>query len=446
MTGLELQTVATLFTERLLNNAAEGMLLAGLIWILLRVIGRQGANTRFAIWFSALLAIVALPFFGGSAPLGSPSLAPLHAYLGITLPSSWALYLFAIWASVAGLLLLRLGVGLWHVYQLRNDCSDVSLIRLDPAIAAILREFGSRHRVKLCVSRDVAIPAAIGFFRPVIIFPSRLLPELSAEEIRIILQHEFAHLCRRDHWTNLVQKILTALFFFHPAIWWIDKRLALEREMACDDVVLKQTASPKAYASFLILFSEKVQSFRALELVQGLAARMHQMSLRVTRILDTERPTRSRLGMSVLGLSTGLLALLVGTVPYMPPLVSFQSRGQLQRASTTKVPAQSISLPDLDHAGSAAILQRSAIAPMAIPAAFNPESVPPRLRAKLPGGAVTKRARAVPHRSANHATFIMFSRQYGPSGSEVWTLCIWKVGAGRLTERQLGSAVVLGSI
>ena len=63
MTAPELHTLAQVFTERLLNSAAEGMIVAGVAGLLLRLAGRQSASTRFAIWFSTLLAIVALPFF-----------------------------------------------------------------------------------------------------------------------------------------------------------------------------------------------------------------------------------------------------------------------------------------------------------------------------------------------------------------------------------------------
>jgi len=65
------------------------------------------------------------------------------------------------------------------------------------------------------------------------------------------LLHEFAHLGRWDDWTNLAQKLVRTIFFFHPAVWWIEKRLSLEREMACDDVVLAETQNPRAYAECL---------------------------------------------------------------------------------------------------------------------------------------------------------------------------------------------------
>ena len=63
--------------------------------------------------------------------------------------------------------------------------------------------------------------------------------------------HELAHVRRRDDWTNLVQHCINALFFFHPAIWWVSKRISLEREIACDDQVLHSTRRPRAYALLL---------------------------------------------------------------------------------------------------------------------------------------------------------------------------------------------------
>ncbi len=106
-----------------------------------------------------------------------------------------------------------------------------------------MEEFDSPRPVKLCVSDRLRVPTAIGFTKPLVVIPSWTMEELSAAELNPILLHELAHLRRRDDWTNLVQKILGALLFFHPAVWWIEKKLALEREMACDDLVLASTTS-----------------------------------------------------------------------------------------------------------------------------------------------------------------------------------------------------------
>ena len=99
---------------------------------------------------------------------------------------------------------------------------------------------------------------------------------------------------RKDDWTNLIQKILGALLFFHPAVWWIEKKLALEREMACDDLVLAQTTSPRAYAECLVSLAEKSFLRRGLALAQAAVDRVRNVSLRVTRILDVNRPQATR--------------------------------------------------------------------------------------------------------------------------------------------------------
>jgi beta-lactamase regulating signal transducer with metallopeptidase domain len=461
MTVPDLQSLAQLFTGRLLNTAAEGIVLAGLVWVLVRLIGRQNSGTRFVIWFSALLAIVTLPFLSrsGFGASYSPTLPPANLHGGITLSSSWASYLFAAWGVGAGLLLLRLSVGLWRVRQIRRKSSEVDLASLDPAMAGILQDFESRRQVKLCVSSEVAVPAAIGFFRPAIVFPAWLLPQLSPEEMKVILLHELAHFRRWDDWTNLAQKMVKAVFFFHPAVWWIESRLTLEREMACDDMVLAQTASPRAYASSLISFAEKLQNARALTLAQALVSGMRDMSLRLAQILDGKRPNHTALWKPILGLSAGMLALVFGAAPYAPQFVAFQtqsSRSQTRQIQATQQPTNAEAQPVAADAASsrteaAGVARRSSLAPQprAIPAAFNPRAamVPLELAAASPSRPVIMRAKATQEELPIQGTFVILqTAQYDDSGSGIWTLCIWRVGGGVLAQRQLESAVIVSSI
>ncbi len=461
MTIPDLQSLAQLFTGQLLNTAAEGIVLAGLVWVLLRLIGRQNSGTRFVIWFSVLLAIVTLPFLSGSGfgAAYSQTLPRANLHGGITLSNSWASYLFAAWGFGAGLLLLRLTVGLWRVRQIRRKSSEVDLASLDPAIAAILRDFKSLRQVKLCVSSEVTVPAAIGFFRAAIVFPAWLLPQLSPEEIKVILLHELAHFRRWDDWTNLAQKVVKAVFFFHPAVWWIESRLTLEREMACDDMVLAQTASPRAYASSLISFAEKLQNARALTLSQALVSRMRDMSLRVAEILDAKRPRRTVLWKPILGLSAGMLALVFSAAPYAPRLVSFQtqpSQSQMRQTHPTQQARNAEAQPVASDAASsrpvaARVARRSSLAPQprAISVALNSRAamVPLRLAAAPPSQPVIMRAKTEQEELPIQETFVILqTAQYDASGVAVWTLCIWRVEGGVLAERQLESAVIVSSI
>jgi Zn-dependent protease with chaperone function len=458
MTALQLQALAQVFAERVLNTAVPGMVLAGMVWILLRIAGRQNSGTRFAIWFSTLLAVVALPFlsglgFGGAHTLAFPS-AKQHRE--IILSSSWAYYLFAAWGAGAGLSLLGLSGGLWRVRQIRRRCVEVDLPTLDAEIGGILRGFKSRRTLKLCASSDVASPAAIGFFQPAIVFPAGLLSQLSVEEIKVILLHELAHLRRWDDWTNLGQKIVKALFFFHPAVWWIENRLTLEREMACDDIVLAHTTSPRAYASSLISFAEKLRYARGLALAQSLLSRVCQMSLRVTHILDARRPNRKGLGLPFLGVSAGLLALVLGAVPYAPRVVAFQSPSSTRRAQQVQLAQQAAKNEAAAGAADAArngTVAANLAADLAQPrptlAAFNPRTsvAPLRLKTMSPRRPLLMRARAERKDIPLQETFVILqTSRYDASGSQVWTLCVWKIGGESRGEQQWESALVLSLI
>jgi len=293
-----MQTIAEISAVRILDGLVEGTLIAVFAAVMLRLLHRQNSGTRFAAWFSALMAIAAVPFL---SDVGS-----FHAALGaqsivrpaITLPGSWALYLFAAWAVIAGWCLIRVGVGLKHLQALRKSCVPVDLSRLDArlhdSLISTMDRARENRKVSLCTSDRVQVPTAVGLFRPMVVVPRWAMEELSADELNQILLHELAHLSRWDDWTNLAQKVVKAVFFFHPGVWWIEKKVSLEREMACDDAVLAETANPRAYAECLTHLAERTLVRRSLALAQAALGRVKQTSLRVAKILDSRRPTGSK--------------------------------------------------------------------------------------------------------------------------------------------------------
>ena len=137
--ALNLQSVAQLSAERILNCTAEGMVIALLAWLVLRAIGPQNSNTRFAVWFAALLGIAMLPLFGNWASSG----AGMAQRSEITMPGSWALYIFAAWLLMAAAGLLRVGLGFWHLRRLRKSCVPVDVATLDPVLGKTLKDFDS---------------------------------------------------------------------------------------------------------------------------------------------------------------------------------------------------------------------------------------------------------------------------------------------------------------
>jgi hypothetical protein len=205
----------------------------------------------------------------------------------------------------------------------------------------------------------VRVPAAIGFRNPMIVFPAWTLQELSPEEINVILIHELAHVRRRDDWTNLLQKIVRAVFFFHPAVWWIDTRLSLEREMACDDAVLAETGNPRAYASCLVDLLEKSCARRGWAMAQAAVHRAHEASLRIAQILDPHRPTATRVRRLAPGLAGIFSVACVGILFSAPQLVAFMPETVALKTSIAET------------GDSAAISANSMPATAVIPASFH---------------------------------------------------------------------------
>src|ERR1700758_378439 len=123
MTTSGLQQMAQFILERVINSTPAGLLIAVFAWLLLRVIKRQNSGTRFAVWFSALLAVAVLPFVPRQAAGAAVARAPSHP---IMLPGVWAVAIFTGWALIAAVAATQLVVGLWNLRKLRRNCVAIA--------------------------------------------------------------------------------------------------------------------------------------------------------------------------------------------------------------------------------------------------------------------------------------------------------------------------------
>ena len=334
--SFSLQNLAQTSVERILNALPAGLLIAVFAWGLLRILRRQNSGTRFAVWFLALLTVAALPaldsFRGhtsllagmsGWSPMSWGSMRP-----AISIPAQWALVVFLVWAVGAGFGMMRLISGLWRLRRLRLGCSPIIAADLDPVVRKTLIAIRASRSVTVATSEEVRVPAAIGFWKRMIVLPAWALRELPPEDLNVILLHEFAHLRRWDEWTNLVQKIVRSLFFFHPAVWWIENQLSVEREMACDDAVLAQTANPHGYATCLVSLLEKSLAHRLSQkqwsMAQAAVHRAREASLRLAQILDKNRPVATRVWRPAVGIVGTFSLVCLLALPHAPQLVGFE--------------------------------------------------------------------------------------------------------------------------
>ncbi|MGO9097669.1 MAG: M56 family metallopeptidase [Bryobacteraceae bacterium] len=295
--------IAAAVLGTLLNGIIVGMALAAALWLMLRLLPRSSAATRYAVWSAALVAILSLPLLMLRAPAsgGQGSGLPTAALLTLPTPGGWVLWALAAWLAIGAILLARLAWSYRSMRRLKREARPLAMEE------ALIESAGGR-RVQLRASSRIPVPMAAGLFDPVILIPEALSEQLSEEEFRQVLLHELAHLRRRDDWTNLAQKVLEALFFFHPAVWCIARRLNLEREIACDDWVVAMTGAARPYAVCLTKMAHRSMFARAPQLAAGVVTRKGQVSRRVESLLGRRGAAG---GLSKIGVAagTGLLAM-----------------------------------------------------------------------------------------------------------------------------------------
>ena len=438
LNALDLHALAQISAERMLNCVGEGIAIALFAWLLLRLIGRRNSGTRFAVWFCALLAIALSPFLQFSIHDGSG--VAQSAYSAISMPHSWALYLFAAWGVMASLGLARVALGLWHLRFVRRSCTVIEPTSLDPLLRQTVDEFRAIRKVEIAQSEAVRVPTAIGLVKPAVVLPEWTLTELSATELNAILLHELAHLRRWDDWTNLAQKVLRALFFFHPAVWWIENRLSLEREMACDDLVLTKTANPRAYAECLVSLAEKNFLHRGIALAQAAVGRMRHTSQRILQILDARRPGGAQIWKPapwVVGIFSVVCLVSSARAPKLVAFDEVQTLVAKQTPAAVSTPfhplpettARVIPAAFVEHQVSKRVTVRQPRRRMLTAVAKQP-TMPRREAVMSMPPIVPASAPVVPEAiGAQQAVFVI--EEYGQSGPVVmWRISIWRFTVG----------------
>ena len=338
--------LAALLLDRMLICLVEGTALVAAVSLVLRLVPRKNSQTRFAVWLATLLAIAVLPLLRAEWRPHSPQSVNGHAL--VTIPAAWATYVILVWAAIAIAGLLRVAVGLWTLRRLRRNCTQVPTQLLGGELRTAITEFQKTRRVSILVSPQVKVPGAIGFLRPAVVLPPWLAEDLTAIELKYVVLHELAHLERWDDWTTLAQKLVKAVLFFHPGVWWIERKLFLDREMACDDAVLARAGSARVYAQCLARVAEKSFLRRQFALAQSAVDRVRQLSLRLAQILDEDRPRSKGLWKPALPVVTAFALFFAFSASRAPELVQISNAPPTVAATHSSAPAVT------ESAGSAA--------------------------------------------------------------------------------------------
>ena len=210
------------------------------------------------------------------------------------------LWLVEGWLVGVVILSLRSAGGLLLLGRLRRQSARAISAPLKDACLALQRRMGLRRIVEYCESHEIDAPAVIGWFRPVVLLPVSALTGLSQEQLEAVIAHELAHIRRMDAFVNLFQIFAESVLFYHPAVWWVSRRVRTEREHCCDDAAIAVCGDRLEYARALTL----MEGWRAAPRM-ALAANGSSLTARVKRLLGVETFHGTR----ALGFAVGLMCL-----------------------------------------------------------------------------------------------------------------------------------------
>jgi uncharacterized protein (TIGR03435 family) len=251
-------------TGALANHLWQSTLFVALVWLATLALRHNGARLRFWLWTAAsikflvpvsMLVGLGEQFRWRDAPaVVQPAisfviddvLAPASA-VGVTsatIPQAsmvWPSLLAAIWCLGAVVVLVS-----WRQQWLliRAALRRAKTVQLDA-------QFGAAD-LAVMESTSMPEPGVVGIRRPCVLLPDGLVERLTPEQVRALIAHERCHIRCHDNLTAAVHMAVETIFWFHPVVWWIERRLIDERERACDESVLAAGSRPQDYAEGLL--------------------------------------------------------------------------------------------------------------------------------------------------------------------------------------------------
>ncbi|MCX5683163.1 MAG: M56 family metallopeptidase [Planctomycetota bacterium] len=351
----------------LLDAAVKATVLlaaAGLLALLLR---RQSAAMRHLVWLVAIGGIVLMPVLmlvlpGLSVPLGAsfspqvagagkaevftarptqaaerkspqprpPDPAAVAAALQKPLPAAetpvvapaailddaepplpWSAWVLIAWFAGAAAVAAYLAVGTVGVWAIVRRARPVEGGPWGKLMEGLCRELGLARPVRLAVSEQAIIPVAWGLARPVVLVP-RAAEKWPEDRRRVVLLHELAHVKRRDCLTQTLALAACVLYWFNPLAWLAARRLRIEREGACDDLVLAAGSPAADYAGHLLEIVRALRPAARTPLAAVAMARQSHFESRLRAILDVARNRRA------IGRRAALLVVVLGGCLLLP--------------------------------------------------------------------------------------------------------------------------------
>lgn len=298
-----------------IHFAWQGALIALLTGVLLALLRKADARIRYIVSCIALFATVLLPlvtiFLENPLPfptanllqMEQPGVVDVQDVLtndvvtsrqfrsnAIPTPFTTQMILFCeghlfqitiIWVAGVFLVSFYRLFGFFQLYLIMKSVIEPIDALWEKQIRGWIQGMNIRQKVRILLSEQIETPAVYGWIKPVLLIPVSFFTGMDAKSVESIIIHELAHIRRYDYLINMIQVMIEALGFFHPAVWWLSNRVRKEREDCCDDWSVRVLGDKLIYVKSLVRLEETRHLPRPV-----MAANGSELSRRVMRILD----------------------------------------------------------------------------------------------------------------------------------------------------------------
>jgi bla regulator protein BlaR1 len=196
-------------------------------------------------------------------------------------------FLITIWLMGVFIISARMTGGVYLMQRLRKSCLYEIPAELQKRFMNLIRIMNIHKRASIRGSSLITVPSVVGYFKPLILLPLCMITQMPVDQLEALLAHELAHIRRHDYLVNLFQYFMESLFFYHPVVWIIQKRIRKERENCCDDLALSYSQGKITYIKALTSIQE-IPAMSGLPLL-AIGSNRQYLLTRIIRILKREK-------------------------------------------------------------------------------------------------------------------------------------------------------------
>jgi ankyrin repeat protein/beta-lactamase regulating signal transducer with metallopeptidase domain len=246
----------------------------------------------------------------------------------------------ALWFLGMLIFLLKFLGGLAYSQRLKHYRTESIPESWQVKIDVLCKKLNIDQTITTLKSGVARVPMVIGYIKPVVLIPASLFTGLTPQQIESILAHELAHIARHDYLLNLIQSMIEILYFYHPAVWWISGSLRREREHCCDDIAVKLSGDSRIFARTLADLQERCLEKNTLSM--ALAGSRNKLFQRIHRLVNQPKMKSS--------FGEGFFTALVIIICLTAVAFSMKKSSQTTRPDAENIQSDSMVISDQQEA------------------------------------------------------------------------------------------------